>query len=259
MTFQTTATAFLRRLRRDRSGLALLEFAYTLPIVMGIGLYGVETANLALMNMRVSQAALNLADNASRVGDNSGLVLQQLREVDINDVLAQVRVQTKGWELTTRGRVTLSSLEANASGAQVIHWQRCIGLKSGTGYDSSYGRTRISGSTPAPADGTAPYDPTAGVNTASTGDNSATHPGSSTTGMGETGAKVTAPPSSGVMFVEINYDYKPVVTGAWLPGGAAKLKYIASFIVRDKRDFTQIYNPVTSPVTPRSTCNLYTS
>lgn len=246
---------FARRLRDDRGGLALLEFAFSLPIVLGVGLYGVETANLALANMRVSQAAINLADNASRVGNSNGLTVQQLREVDINDVLEQVRVQTKSWQLTTRGRITLSSLEANATGTQVIHWQRCIGLKSGTGYDSSYGRTRIVGTTPAAADSTADYDPKAGINDASTGDNSATHPGSNTTGMGN--PKVIAPPSSGVMFVEINYDYLPIVSAAWLPGGTVKLSYTASFIVRDKRDFGQIYNPVTSPVTPRSTCNLY--
>jgi hypothetical protein len=236
-----------RRLRADRRGLALLEFALTLPLILGVGLYGLETANLALANMRVSQAALNSA----------GLTVQQLREIDMNDVLAQVREQTKSWQLTTRGRVTISSLEADASGNQVIHWQRCIGLKRGAGYDSSYGRTRISGTTPAGAESTAAYDPTAGVNTASSGDNSATHPGSSTSGMGVTGAKVTAPPSSGVIFVEINYDYLPVISGAWLPGGAVKLHYIASFIVRDRRDFSQIYNPVTTPATQRATCDLY--
>ena len=37
-----------RRLRRDTSGLALIEFAWTMPIVLSIGCYGVEVANLAL-------------------------------------------------------------------------------------------------------------------------------------------------------------------------------------------------------------------
>ena len=36
------------RLARDKSGLALLEFAFSMPIVLMIGLYGIETANLAL-------------------------------------------------------------------------------------------------------------------------------------------------------------------------------------------------------------------
>ena len=106
--------------------------------MLGIGLYGIETANLALINLRVSQIALSLADNASRVGTMSTLNTVQLREVDLNDVLQATRLQGAGIKLTTFGRVTLSSLE-NPSGTQNIHWQRCIGLMRGTGYDSSYG------------------------------------------------------------------------------------------------------------------------
>lgn len=256
----TRLASFARRFQRDQSGLALIEFAFTAPLVIALGLYGVETANLALANLRVSQIALNLADNASRVGMQSSLATQQLREVDINDTFAAAKIQGLGWDLTTRGRITVSSLEADKDGKQTIHWQRCLGTKSGAGYDSSYGRTRISGGTPSAADNNAaPYDPTAGVNTNQSGaDNSASHPGSVIVGgMGDPGAKVIAPNNSGVMFVEINYDYKPVAGTGWLPGGAAKLHYIASFIVRDRRDFGQVYNP--SPAATRNTCDTYSS
>ncbi|SFN78439.1 TadE/TadG family type IV pilus assembly protein [Sphingomonas sp. OK281] len=252
--------AVLRRLRDDRSGLALLEFAFTAPLVVTLGLYGVETANLAITNLRVSQVALNLADNASRVGVQSSLVTQQLREIDVNDTFAAVKTQGQAWDLTTRGRITLSSLEADTTGKQTIHWQRCLGLKSGVGYDSGYGRTTIVAGIPSTAENSAAaYDPAAGVNTSTTGvDNAALHPGSVIVGgMGDTGAKIVAPNNSGVMFVEVNYDYKPVVSSGWLPNGAAKIRYIASFIVRDRRDFGEIYNP--SPVATRMTCDKYTS
>ncbi len=53
--------------------------------------------------------------------------------------------------------------------------------------------------------------------------------------MGPTGAKVSAPPNSGVMFVEINYEYKPVVSARWLPNGSTRLTYTAAYIVRDRR------------------------
>lgn len=224
--------AGVRRLRRDQSGLALLEFAFGMPIVLGLGLYGVETANLALLNMKISQITINLADNASRVGSSSSTT-QQLREVDMNDVLQAARYQGASINLTTNGRIIVSSLE-NQSGTQYIHWQRCLGLKSGTGYDSSYGTTTTTAgtdTTPANAGTLAPN------------------------GMGDPGAMVTAPSGSGVMFVEINYAYRPL-TGTWLmPAG--RIHYVASFIVRDVRDFAQIYNP--SPTSTRSTCNLYTS
>ena len=237
--FPVTIRHALRRLHRDRSGLAMLEFAFTLPIVLGIGAYGLETANLALMNMRVSQIALSLADNASRVGTYSSLTSQQLREVDVNDVLQAARYQGSNISLTTNGRITLSSLENvqqsyDTTAVQRIHWQRCLGVKSGTNYDSSYGTTTTTA-------GTTNTSTNAGTTVAS--------------GMGDAGAQVNAPSGSGVMFVEINYLTKPLF-GTWLTS-PARIHYIASFIVRDRRDYSQLFNP--TPTATAATCNLHTT
>lgn len=224
----------LERVSDDRSGLALLEFAFGLPLVLLLGLSGIELANLALSNLRVSQIAIALADNTSRVGERTALATQQLRESDINDVLEAVRQQGSQLELTNNGRVTISSLEADASGTQRIHWQRCIGTKTGAGYDSSYGVTSI----------------TAGTDLSS-GNAGTLSPG----GMGPPGQKVIAPPSSGVIFVEINYDYLPIVN--FFSGTPRRISYTASFIVRDNRDFRQLYNPM--PTANRATCDKYTA
>lgn len=236
---RTTALARLARtpgrLARDRSGVALLEFAFVMPIVLMIGLYGIETANQALINLKISQIALNLADNASRVGLIGSANIEQLREVDMNDVLQATRIQGKSIDLTGRGRITVSSLEKDSSGTQRIHWQRCIGQMAGTKYDSAY-----TTSTTAGTDTTAPNAGTLA-------------PGGMADSENPT-ATVSAPANNtGVMFVEINYNYKPIV-GTWL-FGAARIHYVASFVVRDNRDFAQLYNP--SPSATRSTCNLY--
>ncbi|MEG3086110.1 TadE/TadG family type IV pilus assembly protein [Sphingomonas sp. PB4P5] len=226
----------LRRVAHDQRGLALIEFALALPLVLGVGMYGVETANLAIVNMRLSQIALNLADNASRVGE-TGSSMQQLRESDISDVLQATRLQGASMKLTTNGRVTLSSLEGSSTGVQTIHWQRCIGLQNGTSYASSYDKTN----------GT--IDANDGQDTA------ATNKGVEVTGgMGDGTQKVSAPNGAGVMYVEINYDYKPLLGSMFAT--PAKLKYTASFIVRDNRDFTKIYESVSGS---RSTCDLYTA
>ncbi|ODU21487.1 MAG: hypothetical protein ABS87_06565 [Sphingomonas sp. SCN 67-18] len=213
---------FSGRLRRDRSGLALIEFAFTMPIVFTIGMYGVEVGNLALANMRISQIALTLADNASRVGESSALSLKQLREADLNDILQGARLQSESYEVTKRGRITLSSLQRNADGGQWIMWQRCLGVKP---YDTSYGKE---------------------------GDGAVGKP--VITGMGPAGKQVTAPPDSAVIFVEIQYDYKPVI-GQWLVGNK-RIAYTAAFIVRDKRDLTKIYD--TSAATAQ-TCDKHTA
>lgn len=221
----------LRQLRRDERGVSMIEFALTLPIITGFGLYAMELTNFAVVNMRVNQIALSLADNASRVGTDATLTTQQLREVDMNDVLQAARYLGAGIKLTTYGRITVSSLE-NPSGTQRIHWQRCIGLKSGTNYDSNYGTTLIT-------DGTTSNASDAGT--------------AAPNGMGDAGAQVSAPSGSGLMFVEVNYDYQPLVSAYFL--GSKRIHFITSYIVRDNRDFTQIYNP--SPTATRSTCDLH--
>jgi Flp pilus assembly protein TadG len=229
-------------LGRDRSGTALLEFALALPLVIAVSAYGLEVANLALLNLRVSQAALALADNASRVGTYSSVSTQQLREVDINDIFAATRYQGQGINLTTNGRITLSSLENIQQSydpdapVQRIHWQRCLGMKTDVGsdkYESSYGTT------------------TTAAGTTNTSANKGTDAAS---GMGDPGAKVNAPAGSAVMFVEINYLTRPLF-GTMLVS-PSRIHYIASFIVRDRRDFSQLYNPATAT---KMTCDKHTT
>ncbi|HEX8553259.1 MAG TPA: TadE/TadG family type IV pilus assembly protein [Sphingomonas sp.] len=235
----------MRRLVRDIRGVAMLEFAFVAPLVLLTGCFGVEIANYALAQLRVSQIALALADNASRVGISSSLATQQLREVDIADVLQATRTQGQRINITKYGRVTLSSLEADAAGAQRIRWQRCLGLMTGPDYVSHFGAT-------SPTDGsdtTSANDGYNGLDPA--GDSIASN------GMGPIGGKVEAPPQSGVMFVEVNYQYRPLF-GSWLVG-TRRIHYIASFIVRDRRDFAQIFNPNPQvAVGDKLTCNRFT-
>jgi len=225
------------RLIADRSGVALLEFAFAGPVVLALGLYGVEMGNQALVNMRISQIALTIADNASRMGSLQPSNIEQMREADMNDVLQAARLQGASAKLGTYGRITVSSLENvqqsyDSAPVQRIHWQRCMGKKSATNYASSYGTTTVNAGTSA--------------NVADAGT-------LATTGMGDAGRKVTAPPGSGLIFVELNYEYQPIVSG-WL-AKPFRMHYVASMIVRNNRDFKQIYNPLNS-ATP-STCDLF--
>lgn len=194
----------LRDLVRSRRAVAMTEFALALPIVLPAGAFGVEISTYAVTQLRLRQATITLADNASRVGVDTTLATQQIREVDINDVFQGFRLQTQGLNVTTFGRVTLSSLEVNADGGQWIHWQRCIGLRRGSGYDAGYREgTGASGTS------------FAGVTIAGT-------------------RRVVAPSRSAVMVVEVNFEYQPLLPGFFI--GDRKLRTTSSFIVRDNRD-----------------------
>lgn len=214
----------LRRLARSRSGVAFLEFALALPIVVPLGLTGTDLSFYAVTQMRLSQAALSLADNASRVGLDTSVGTQQLREVDVNDIFQGLRIQTGQLGLGEQARVTLSSLERNSDGGQWIHWQRCLGMRRGAGWDSE-------------------YNDTMGVR------------GTSFPGVGPASARITAPPGSAVMYVEINYEYRPLIPAMFV--ASTKLSSYASFVVRDNRELQA--GVVASPPAQQMNCTTYST
>lgn len=171
----------LSRLKSDQEGFSLIEFGLVLPLLMVLGFYGAEIAYMASANMEVSQIALSVADNASRLeqADNSA-VTPTVTEADVNSVLQGAIQQGSRLNLLQNGRVILTSLELDpATGKQYIHWQRCIGNLSGA--SSLYGNdTNLNGLNGTPI-----------------------------TGMGSGSTRVTAPtdPYQAVMFVEVVYRY----------------------------------------------------
>jgi hypothetical protein len=199
---------FLGTLRRHRSGVALTEFALAAPVLMTAGLWGVETANQAIVQMRVNQIAVLVADNAARIGDTSLLGKAQIYESDINDVLYGAHVQGGGnFDFYKHGRVILSSLEVvpDSEDQQYIHWQRCMGELH---HNSSYGHA---------GDGL----------------------DGSLAGMGPPGEEIVAFDEEAVMFVEVAYVYQPLISSAFTRAGT--MTATAAFNVRENRDLSQIY------------------
>lgn len=194
----------LRRLRTDTSGLALLEFGLTLPILVIMSMTGAELTNYVTVRMRMSQIALQVADNAARMGTSVAYGPKQINESDINDVFTGSQMESAGLNIQTNGRIILSDLEPTAAGATTykIGWQRCFGNQ--TSHASTYG-------------------------TVATGPK--TGPG-----MGPAGNQITAIDGSATMFVEVYYTYKPLINAAWAP--TTSMTEIASMAVRDSRDFT---------------------
>lgn len=211
-----------RRLRRDRSGLALIEFAFSLPIFMGLGFYGVEVANLAITQMKMSQIALNMADNASRIGTlNATLGAKVIDEAQINDVFQAASIQAGAEGIYQDGRTVLSSLEVNADGGQTIMWQRCKGLQF---EDSDYG-----------AEGTGKT-------------------GTSFQGMGPPGDKIRASNGTAVMYVELTYVYHPLFGSMFME--EQELRQEAAYTVRDAREIGKTPTDNVSPAR-KSTCDKY--
>ena len=189
------------RLKSDVSGIAMVEFAIALPFLLTLTLGGLEFTNLALSNMRISQIAMMVSDNAGRVRTS-------IDELDVNEVMAGARFAGTDLQLGTHGRVILSSLENNgqagANVGNVIRWQRCFGAKNEI---SSYGVE---------------------------GDGATTS--TLAAGMGPTGQRIIPVPGTALMFTEIVYDYQHLMpnlfTETIFPNRT--LRYTAAFTVRER-------------------------
>ena len=90
---------FATRLRTDRSGLALVEFAVSLPFFMGLAIGGIETANYAATTMQVNQIVVHVADNAARMGIDNLVGKRRVEEGNINDVFTGARHEGRGLTL----------------------------------------------------------------------------------------------------------------------------------------------------------------
>jgi Flp pilus assembly protein TadG len=218
----------LRRLHASISGVAMIEFAFAAPLVLGMGMLGIDTASLVLAHMQVSQIAMQTADNASRVGVSNELSIQQINEADINESLVGAERVGEGIGIYTRGRVIISSLQRNEDDGQWIAWQRCRGAKN---HPSSYGEE----------------------------DDGET--GTTFAGMGAVGNEITAAEGTAVIFVEVAYDFESVSPLDLFDGD--EIVYTAAFNVRDNRDLTGGANNnglfQTNPAAPVARCNVFSA
>ena len=213
-----TVGRMMRQYRRDTRGLALLEFAYTLPILLLLFVAGTELTNYITTKMRISQLALAIADNAARMGTGSQLTAKTISETDINDVFVGGQLESGNLNFKSNGRVIMSDLEPvanpNSNNKYKIGWQRCYGDK--TSHASTFGTT---GQTNMP-------------------------------GMGPSDQLVTAIDGGATMFVEVYYVYKPLISLTWIP--TPTFTEIASMAVRENRDLST--GPSNNEKAPVASC-----
>lgn len=188
----------VRNLARCSAGVALIEFAIALPMLVLMMLGGLELTNYVFAHMRVNQIAITVADNAGRV--RSGI-----DESNIYEVFAGAELIGQSLDFEENGRIVLSSLEPNgrsgSEAGQMINWQRCYGELA---VSSLYG---VQG---------------AGRTTAALA-----------AGMGAAGNQITSAAGTAVMFVEVTYRYQPLIFDDFI-ASQTSFRYEAAFNVRER-------------------------
>jgi hypothetical protein len=213
----------VRRLRDDSSGLALVEFAVSLPFFMGLTIGGIEVANFASVTMQLNQITIHTADNAARMGAPSALSERRVSELHINDVFEGTlregdRVALAGAHgyldpitgvksIRGNARIILTSIENvdpfdAANPRYRIRWQRCGGTADQ--YESSYGDVASA--------------PT-------------------TDGFGPAGKKVKPIAGNAIMMVELQYYYQPKIVNGFARLTNRTISQTASMLVREQRDY----------------------
>ncbi|MGP1353309.1 MAG: TadE/TadG family type IV pilus assembly protein [Parasphingopyxis sp.] len=191
--------AAYRRLKKDSEGIALVEFAFSLPIVLALVFGGLETANYALAHLRVSQIAMTVADNAGRVDTT-------MDEANVYEVFAGANLVGEALDFEQNGRIVLSSLQPNnqtgSDEGQMINWQRCWG--------------QLTTATPAYGE-----------------EDDGRTDDSLEDGMGPVGNQITAADGTAVMFVEVTYNYQPLIPNLNILG-TRQIRYESAFNVRDR-------------------------
>ncbi len=196
-----------KSLRKDNSGLALIEFAYSIPVLFGLSITGADAAMYVQMSQKVSQIALATADNASRLGLENGLQARRVFEGDVIQIFSGAEEQSGKTDFYDNARIILSSVELDGDNLPYIHWQRCAG---GRQYSSTHGNQGAGKSDDSLEDG-----------------------------IGPAGRKVLPVPASAVMFVEISYQYKSLF--GLEPFDGREIVQTAAFNVRETRDLAQLY------------------
>tara|TARA_R110000868_G_scaffold155062_3_gene381474 strand:+ start:2968 stop:3642 length:675 start_codon:yes stop_codon:yes gene_type:complete len=220
---RNAASRTWKRLFTDHAGMAVIEFAISLPFVVLVTMGGAELTNYTTTKMRMSQIALMVADNASRVGTGTVLSNKTISEKQINDLLTGAGLQADKLKLFTKGRVIIRSLQPGATATQyVVQWERCKGMKS--------------------------YTPT-------------TYPAATPTTQHTISGnpfKVTPPSNGAVIFVEIVYDYQPLLGSQFID--ISEIRETAAMTVRDNRDYAGgtngIYN---AEGVTASSCSVYSA
>ena len=100
---------------RDRRGGVMLEFAFAMPILVGLLMGGVEFARFALVNQKMERVTSFVGDFVARAG--------ALDEADFDDYFAAADQLGRPFDLFDAGNIIVTSVTGEDTGPEVL-WQQ---------------------------------------------------------------------------------------------------------------------------------------
>ena len=107
-----------RGIRSDRANVAV-EFALALPVLLAMLLASAELGRFVLLNQKIDRVATTMSDLVARV--------ETISENDLDDIFLAASHVASPFNLTTSGRVVVSSVVNPDGDGATIAWQRAGG------------------------------------------------------------------------------------------------------------------------------------
>lgn len=122
-----------RRFLKNESGLAAVEMAVALPIMVSLLLSGVEVTRFVLLNQKLERASTTIADLVARE--------ETISENVISDIFEITEEVMRPFEIDLNTTVILSSIIKTGNDDPTVVWQRSYGTSSTAPTGSHYGTT----------------------------------------------------------------------------------------------------------------------
>jgi hypothetical protein len=176
-------------------------------------MYGAEAANMAYTSQKLGDIATLSADSISRIR-------LSISNGDVTDALGGIKILGDSIDLRNRGRVVVSSIapvldDADNVVNQKLRWQRCTGALVKSSPFATAQNTNIGAA-----------------------------------GMGPNTRAIAASKGSEMIFVEVYYTYKPLISSSFF--GTPQMSAYSAMAVRERSSNDILTNGTNSPCTTYS-------
>jgi len=111
--------SFLRRLKSDRRGVTIVEFALVSPVLVTMIIGGFEISRYVLLQQKLNGVSASMADLVAQA--------ETLSAAELNSLFTSVDYLVKPFEMGSSGVVIVSSIGAVNGAPPTVFWQRTGG------------------------------------------------------------------------------------------------------------------------------------
>lgn len=129
----------IKKLKNNQKGIALIEFAIILPVVVVLFLGCVDVVIYVVAHQKISRAAYTMSNLLTQMD-------QGLTESQVNDMILALNQVSNPYDIENNGKAVMTAIIGNgvdgsAPSTLSVAWKRCFGTVAGLGTYGAPGTT----------------------------------------------------------------------------------------------------------------------